>query len=172
MNKNTLQHKLEAALSAVLGSNQRLRFLCHHHHDWVYFNSQEALEKLDQIQIKGEILMEHLNWAQALPLFGCAWETSEILLQVYGGDKPILVNRFACLAVMINVCLERLGQKECAELVCRQTLSILAMTSLQMEQGTENYNYLMDCMEQLKHPENFKLYVPSEAKDAAVNVLH
>ena len=170
MNKNTLQQNTDTSISRAVKSEKRLSFLCPHHRDWVYFNSQDAQQHLDQIQIKGEILMEHHKWAEALPLIGCAWETTEILLQLYSGEKTFLVNRLGCLTVLLCRCMEQLGHKECADLICEQTRSALAMQMLQMEQNSEKYNYLQGCIEQLKTPERFQVHFLSWPSNPAATL--
>lgn len=172
MNKNTLSNQIDSALIRAANSEQRLTFLCPHHRDWVYFHSQDALAHLDQIQIKGEILLEHRKWREALPFVGCAWETAEILLQLYSGEKTFLVNRLCCLTVLLNRCLDKNGHKAYAEQVCRQTQSVLTLALHQLDQSSGQHSYLMFCIEQLKHPERFQVYLSPLAGGGESNALH
>lgn len=163
---------MDGKIGPAAKSEKRLSFLCSRHRDWVYFNSQEALENLDQTQFKGEILMENFKWLEAVPHFGCAWEITEILLQLNVGDKSILVRRFVSLTILLNICLERIGQQECARSVCSQTLSAMKVMLMQMDKTSENSKYIVHSIEQLKHPENFHLYLRSLSESASNNTVH
>lgn len=172
MNKNSLSENLHSSIQRAVNSEHRLSFLCPHHRDWVYFNSQEALEHLDQMQLKGEFLLEHQRWTQALPLIGSAWETSEILLQLYSGEKTFLVNRLCCLTVLLSNCMERLGHKDCAQKVCEQTRQGLTNLAQQFEADSEHRLYLSRCVEQLKSPERLKLYLLPWPQTVVPTQLH
>ena len=159
MCKSTLQKEVASPVNHAVETDKRITFLCPHHRDWVYFNSQDALDTLDQIQIKGEILIDHQKWAEALPFIGSAWETTEILLQLYSGENISLVNRLGCLTILLCSCLEKLGHKDCANKICHQTTSALTVQLLQMQENSEKHTYLMACIEQLKTPEKFRVHI-------------
>lgn len=140
-------------------STPRLRFLCPHHRDWVYFNSQEALASLEQMQLKGEFLIEHHKFQEALPFIGCAWETVEILLELYTGERSLLVTRFGCLTVLLDNCFRQLKQKACAEQVCKQAIATLLSSVEQLDPESDAYAYALQCIAQLRKPEMFQLYL-------------
>ena len=132
MNKNTLQQRVSRSIERTVKLDNGIRFLCAHHRDWVYFHSQEALENLEQMQLKGEFLLEHQKWVEALPLLGCAWEISEILLELYNDETTFLVNRFGCLTMLLCSCLKKMGHHDCAEQIILQVQSSSRPMALQM----------------------------------------
>lgn len=103
----------------------RLRFLCPHHRDWVYFHPQEAHQKLAQSWRYGELLIEQEKWREAVPFLGCAYETTEILLELYSTGGHSLPETLTEQCVSLGHCLLRLNCSEYARLVFKQTLSSL-----------------------------------------------
>ena len=176
MNKNNLQENSTSSLHRPSGQEIRLRFLCPHHRDWVYFNSQQALEELDQIQLKGEILLEHQKWSKALPQLGSAWEITDILLQLYSGEKTFLVNRLCCLTVLLCSCMERMGHKDSVNQVYQQTYQILKTLAQQLEPDNEHRLYLNLCMEQMQPKlttsEDIQVYFQPRSHGGASAHLH
>ncbi|MCC2608208.1 hypothetical protein [Planctobacterium marinum] len=153
-------------------SHPKLRFLCPHHRDWVYFNSQEALASLEQMQLKGEFLLEHHKYQEALPLIGCAWETVEILLELYTGERSTLVTRFGCLTVLLDNCFRSLKQKVCAEHVCKQAVETLKTSVEQLDPTSDAYEYVSQCIAQLQKPELFRFYlmpIPASQRSVAMH---
>ena len=165
------ENEVNSLTGDAVQSEKRLSFLCPYHRDWVYFNSREAFGHLEQLQVKGEILLEHNKWLEAIPFIGSAWETAEILLQLYSGEKTFLVNRFGVLTVFLCTCLEKLKHKECAGQICHQARSALTIQLLQLREGSDLHSYLMGCIEQLKNPDRFQVYVFSDPQKTT-NTLH
>jgi len=168
---NTLRHNALSE-SVEVKQNIRLHFLCAHHRDWIYFHSAEALSHLDQMQLKGEFLLEHQKWQEALPHVGSAWEITEILLELYSGEKTFLVNRLCCLTLLLNTCLLKLGHKECADQVCEQSAEALRTVLKQLESGSENYDYVCQCIEQLSSADVMKFYLVPGYSNKNEQALH
>ena len=170
MNNNRHQPTTESA--SVSQQTEKLHFLCAHHRDWVYFNSQEALEHLEQIQLKGEFLLEHQKWQEAMPLLGCAWETTSILLDLYSGEKTFLVNKLCGQTILLSTCLSRLGHLESARQISAQTLSTLSTLREQLDPKSENHTHLQKCMTQLQDIEFFPLYAAYQPQGKLAVLLH
>ena len=172
MNKNTPQQQVSRSIERAVKSDNRIRFLCDYNRDWVYFHSKEALENLDQMQLKGEFLLEHQKWVEALSLIGCAWKTSEISLELHKGEKTFLVNRFGCLTMFLMSCLEKMGYQECAEQINQQTQSTLNALALQLEESSEQRVWLMSCIAQLQASSPYQIHLLPFASEATDTILH
>ena len=98
----------------------QLTFLCSLHREWVYFHSQAALSYLDDAQKKGEAFMEEDDWQEALPFLGCAFETTEILLEVQGAEKTFLLGRLTSLSILLAKVFNQLGRSNYGQLVLEQ----------------------------------------------------
>lgn len=169
MNKNTLQQQVSRSIECAVKSDNRIRFLCDYNRDWVYFHSKE---NLDQMQLKGEFLLEHQKWVEALSLIGCAWKTSEILLELYNGEKTFLVNRFDCVTMFLMPCLEKMGHQECAEQINQQTQSTLNALALQLEESSEQRVWLMSCIALLQISSPYQIHLLLFASEVTDTILH
>ncbi|MEP1449282.1 MAG: hypothetical protein ABJK37_24475 [Paraglaciecola sp.] len=110
-----------------------LTFLCSTHRDWVYFHPQEALANLDEAQIKGELLMQRDKWQEATTFLGCAFETTEILMELQGAEKSFLLSRLTSLAICLAVSFKKLDAIKHQHIVLHQAeqkLQAVANTSL------------------------------------------
>lgn len=112
-------------------ASESLKFLCPHHRDWVYFNSQEARQYLQQMQQKAEILLDKQQYQAALPYVGCAWESAAIILALQNGDRTALINRFSSLTVLLRICFEQLGLAKYALRVRSSSVTLLSDISWQ-----------------------------------------
>ena len=95
-------------------------FLCPVHREWVYFHSQTALSYLDNVQEKGEAFMQADDWQQALPFLGCAFETTEILLEVQGAEKTFLLGRLTSLSILLAKIFNQLGRNNYGQIILEQ----------------------------------------------------
>lgn len=176
MNKSNSPDQSPENLQRSVAHQLRLHFLCPHHRDWVYFNSQKALEHLEQIQLKGELLLEHQRWSKALAQLGSAWEITDILLQLHSGEKNFLVNRLCCLNQLLCQCLLRMGHSDCAQQVRQQSCQILSVVEQQLAPDSENRLYLMQCIDhmksQLAEPDSVQHYLSMGSLDTISNRLH
>ncbi|BDX05110.1 hypothetical protein [Planctobacterium marinum] len=160
MLKSQLKHiQCDATHTDAQTQNKTINFLCTHHRDWLYFNSHLGLDYLHQMQLKGEILAEQQCWQEALPQLGCAWETSQILLDIYGTEHLNLITRLGCLTVLLHHCLEQLEQVELAQQVCAQASNKLLQAVAAVKPETDEYAYIMQCIAHLRNPAQFSLYL-------------
>lgn len=98
-----------------------LTFLCPLHRDWVYFHPQDALAQLDGTQYQGEVLMQKHEWHEAMTFFGCAFETTEILIELEGFGKSFLLSRLTTLAMLLANSFAKLNAINHGQLVLKQT---------------------------------------------------
>lgn len=132
-----------------------LKFLCPNHRDWVYFHPQDALLKLEQSQYYGELLLQQGKWREALPFLGCAYETNEILFELYHGEVDFLVTHLTSLTVLLTACLEKLSCSEHAKLVFVQTYSTLNRVLSEQTDRNVNKEHIKLCLNNLKHNKAF-----------------
>lgn len=152
--------------------NQAIHFLCAHHRDWLYFNSHKGMDYLQQMQLKGEFLAEQQRWQEALSQLGCAWESNQILLDIYGSEKLFLVTQLGCLTVLLHHCLEQLQQFEVARQVCIQAGNKLYQAVRNVQPDSDEYAYVMQCIAHLRDPAQFRLYLMNASSGAEQWPMH
>lgn len=152
MHKNSVSQLPKKSSTPYQQSMPKLQFLCPHHRDWVYFNSQEATQYLAQIQMKGEFLLQHHQYSKALPFLGSAWETANILMELLTTEHTVAVQRLVCLSALLQSCFRQLKQPQCAEQVRRQTSQSLANALEHISRDSPAHFYTTDCLEQLSKP--------------------
>ena len=111
----------------------QLSFLCSVHREWIYFHSQTALSYLDNAQEKGEAFIAENDWQEALPFLGCAFETTEILLEIQGAEKTFLLGRLTSLSILLAKIFNQLDKCNHGRLILDQAekrLQNVAMISL------------------------------------------
>lgn len=110
-----------------------LTFLCPVHRDWVYFHPQESLSYLEDTQHQGESFLQEQDWHEATAYLGCAFETTEILMELQGGGESFLLSRLTCLAGLLASAFTNLKANSYAQLILQQArkkLEDAANTSL------------------------------------------
>ena len=107
----------------------QLTFLCSTHREWVFFHSQTALSQLDKMQEKGETFIEMDNWQDALAFIGCAFETTEILLEVQGAEETFLLGRLTSLSILLANIFNQLGMSKNSQLILEQAKKRLQAVS-------------------------------------------
>lgn len=110
-----------------------LTFLCPIHRDWVYFHPQDALAQLEGTQQQGEVLMQKQEWQEAMTFLGCAFETTEILIELQGYEKSFLLSRLTTLAMLLASSFAKLNAISYGQLILKQAqtkLQLIAENSL------------------------------------------
>jgi hypothetical protein len=110
-----------------------LNFLCSVHRDWVYFHPQDALAQLEGTQQQGEALLQKQQWQEAIMFLGCAFETTEILIELQGNEKSFLLSRLTTLAMLLATCFTRLDAMSYGQMILKQAqknLQVAANNSL------------------------------------------
>jgi hypothetical protein len=97
-----------------------LTFLCPVHRDWVYSNPQEALSYMDDSQNQGESLLQQQDWHEAIAYLGCAFETTEILMELQGPGESFLLSRLTSLAVLLATSFNKLNEHNCGQIILKQ----------------------------------------------------
>ena len=123
-----------------------LTFLCPVHRDWVYFHPQEALSYLEDTQYQGESLLQQQDWHEAIAYLGCAFEATEILMELQGGSKSFLLSRLTSLAALLANSFSHVNEHDCAQLILKQaqqTLQQAAETSLG---NKPRLAYIQECL--------------------------
>ncbi|MBE1299461.1 MAG: hypothetical protein GJ680_06105 [Alteromonadaceae bacterium] len=106
--------------------------------------------RLEQAQQNGELLLQQAKWREALPFLGCAFETVEILMELYQGEADILVSKLTSLTVLLTSCLEKLECSEHAKIVFAQSYSSLNQLLANEESSSASRTHLKVCMQSLR----------------------
>jgi hypothetical protein len=120
----------------------QLTFLCSAHREWVFFHSQTALSQLDNMQEKGETFIEIDNWQEALPFIGCAFETTEILLEVQGAEENFLLGRLTSLSILLANIFNQLGMSKNRQLILDQTEKRLQNVAIRYLGNKQRLSYV------------------------------
>lgn len=113
----------------------RRRFLCPQHTAWLTIKPQMAMKIWAESIDNGITHYECRSWHAALPQFGCAYETAEILLRHGSLSVSTAVERFVTTAILLINCCARMGRSEMAEQFLGATVKRL--TSLENIWGME-----------------------------------
>lgn len=123
-----------------------LNFLCPVHRDWVYFHPQEALSYLEDAQQQGEALIQRQDWQEAIKFLGCAFETTEILMELQGGQKSFLLSRLTSLAVLLGTSFEKLNANSYKQLILKQAQQKLTAASGDSLGNKPRQAYIQQCL--------------------------
>ena len=149
-----------------------LTFLCPVHRDWVYFHPQEALSQLEGTQQQGEVLMQQQDWQEAVTFLGCAFETTEILIEVQGIEKSFLLSRLTTLAMLLATSFAMLNAMSHGQVIlaqAQQKLQIVADHSL----GNKSRQYhVQQCLSAVKRGLEQLIFEHTLAQNMATHQIH
>lgn len=135
-----------------------LTFLCPVHRDWVYFHPQEALSYLESSQHQGESLLQQQNWHEAIAHLGCAYEATEILMELQGAGKSFLLSRLTSLAILLATSFNQLNEHDCAQLVLKQAQQNLQQAADISLGNKPRLAYIQECLFSIRtSQEQFKV---------------
>lgn len=123
-----------------------LTFLCSAHRDWVYFHPEEALTSLDESQSKGELLMQSHSWQEATTYLGCAFETTEILMELQGIEKSFLLGRLTALAIYLADSFSKLNAVVYQNLVLDQAEQKLQAAAAFSSENQDRLAFIQRCI--------------------------
>lgn len=129
----------------------RLSFLCPVHREWVYFHSQTALSYLEEAQKKGETLMQESDWQEALPFLGCAFETTEILIEVQDTEKTFLLGRLTTLSILLAKTFNQLGKCNHGRLILEQAENRLQNVATISLGHKLRLSFVLQCISSIRH---------------------
>ena len=123
-----------------------LNFLCPVHREWVYFHPEDALFYLENAQQHGEDMIAQQRWEDAISLLGCAFESVEILFDLYGSSKSFLITRLTSLSILLAGCFDKQNVPELSQTILKQTSDRLQDSLKSCESNPEKYAYLQRCI--------------------------
>ena len=123
-----------------------LNFLCPVHRDWVYFHPQEALSYLENSQQQGETLLQQQNWHEAIAHLGCAFEATEILMELQGPSESFLLFRLTSLAVLLATSFKHLNEHHCTQLILKQAQQKLQQAADISLGNKPRLAYIQECL--------------------------
>jgi hypothetical protein len=149
-----------------------LNFLCPVHRDWVYFHPQEALSHLEGAQQQGEMLMQRQDWHEAIKFLGCAFETTEILMELQGGQKSFLLSRLTSLAVLLATSFEKLNVNNHKQLILEQAQQKLIAASDDSFGNEPRQAYIQQCLSVIKSNLEQAVFIHPFARSMASELMH
>jgi hypothetical protein len=127
-----------------------LTFLCPVHRDWVYFHPKDALVQLEETQQQGEFFMQKQQWQEAMPFLGCAFETTEILIELQGNGKSFLLSRLTTLAILLATNFANLNAMNYAQLILKQAQEKLQMVADNSLDNQPKQDHIEQCLVAVK----------------------
>lgn len=131
-----------------------MTFLCPTHKDWLYFHSEQGIDFIEDAHRKGEYLVQQESWKKAVPFFGCAFEATEILLELYGKDKTWLLTELTLLAIQLQECLKKAGSEQYSSSISNRALVWLDAAICDPATEPNKVSFLKNCIESLTGKDN------------------
>ncbi|MBO1254264.1 hypothetical protein J3L16_01040 [Alteromonas sp. 5E99-2] len=148
-----------------------MTFLCPTHKDWLYFHSEQGIDFIEDAHRKGEYLVQQESWKKAVPFLGCAFEATEILLELYGKDKTWLLTELTLLAIQLQDCLKETGSEKYTSSISNRALRWLDAAVRDPATEPNKISFLKNCIESLTGKTS-KVYGQGNMIPASVRVTH
>jgi hypothetical protein len=149
-----------------------LTFLCPVHRDWVYFHPQDALAQLEGTQQQGEVFMHNQEWHEAMTFLGCAFETTEILIELQGNEKSFLLSRLTTLAMLLATSFAKLDAMSYGQLILKQAQTKLQMVAENSLGNQPKQDHVEQCLVAVKGSLEQLVFMHPLAQDMATAQLH
>jgi hypothetical protein len=149
-----------------------LTFLCPVHRDWVYFHPKDALVQLEETQQQGGFFMQKQQWQEAMPFLGCAFETTEILIELQGNEKSFFLSRLTTLAMLLATSFAKLNAMTYGQLILKQAqtrLQLIAENSLGNQPKQE---HVEQCLVAVKSSLEQLVFIHPLAQDMSSAQIH
>jgi hypothetical protein len=149
-----------------------LTFLCPVHRDWVYFHPQDALVQLEGTQQQGEVFVQKQQWQEAMPFLGCAFETTEILIELQGNGKSFLLSRLTTLAILLATNFANLNAMNYAQLILKQAQEKLQMVADNSLDNQPKQDHIEQCLVAVKSRLEQFVFMHPLAQNMSTAQLH
>lgn len=149
-----------------------LTFLCPVHRDWVYFHPQDALAQLEGTQYRGEVHMQKQQWQEAMPFLGCAFETTEILIELQGNEKSFLLSRLTTLAILLATNFANLNAMNYAQLILKQAQTKLQLVADNSLGNQPKQDHIEQCLVAVKSRIEQFVFMQPLSQDMSTAQLH
>ena len=93
----------------------KLRFICATHQQELKLNMDKTLQFCQSGFDTGQFYKDHLQWKEAIPHLGCAFEAAEILLSYNAIDTKVSCDWLAKSALLLAQSFNNLGYQNQAE---------------------------------------------------------
>jgi len=148
-----------------------MTFLCPTHKDWLYFHSEQGIDFIEDAHRKGEYLVQQESWKKAVPFLGCAFEATEILLELYGKDKTWLLTELTLLAIQLQDCFKETGSEKYTSSISIRALRWLEAAASDPTTDPNKISFIKNCIESLTS-KSTKVCVQDDLASASVRVTH
>ena len=149
-----------------------LTFLCPIHRDWVYFHPQDALAQLEETQQQGEARMQKQEWQEAIAFLGCAFETTEILIELQGFEKSFLLSRLTTLAMLLAASFAKLNAMSYGEVILKQAQQKLQMVADHSLGNKSKQYHVQQCLMAVKSSLRQFMFMHPSAQDMSTAQVH
>jgi hypothetical protein len=149
-----------------------LTFLCSVHRDWVYFHPQEALAQLQATQQQGEALMQKQEWQEAMTFLGCAFETTEILIELRGNEQSFLLSRLTNLAMLLAISFAKLNAISYGQDILKQAQQKLHMVARNSLGNQPTQDHIQQCLVAVKSSLEELVFMHLVAEDITTARIH
>jgi hypothetical protein len=149
-----------------------LTFLCPVHRDWVYFHPQDALAQLEGTQQQGEVLMQKQEWQEAMSFLGCAFETTEILIELQGIEKSFLLSRLTTLAMLLATSFAMLNAMSYGQLILKQAQQKLQTVADHSLGNKSKQHHVQQCLSAVKRGLEQLIFEGPLTQDITTSQMH
>ena len=149
-----------------------LTFLCPTHREWVYFNPNEAITCIEDAQEKGELLIQDQKWQDAVAFLGCAFETTEILMEMQGTVSSYLLTKVTSLSLLLAGAFENLDAKNHARLILKQAENALHEAANNCLGNKPVLARIQQCIMSVRTNHGLFLFTPPKIQLALSTQLH
>ena len=149
-----------------------LNFLCSVHRDWVYFHPQDALAQLEAKQQRGEKFMQMQEWQEAIKILGCAFETTEILIEIQDTKKTFLLSILTTLAMLLATSFAELNAMSYGQLILKQAQQKLQMIANNSLGNQPKYDHVEQCLMAVKNRIEQLVFMHPLAQDMSTAQVH
>ena len=156
----------------ITGNFMALTFLCPIHRDWVYFHPLDALSQLEETQQQGEVFMQKQEWQEAVTFLGCAFETTEILIESQGNEKSFLLSRLTTLAMLLATSFAMLNSINYGQVILKQAKQRLQMVADHSLGNKSKQYHVQQCLSALKRSLEQLKFEHTLAKDMSAFQIH
>jgi hypothetical protein len=102
--------------------------------------------------------LQQQNWHEAIAHLGCAYEATEILMELQGAGKSFLLSRLTSLAILLATSFNQLNEHDCAQLVLKQALQNLQQAADISLGNKPRLAYIQECLFSIRtSQEQFKV---------------
>ncbi|MBW8190622.1 hypothetical protein K0504_06190 [Neiella marina] len=127
----------------------QLHFLCANHREWVSENPEQSRQFVADTKRKGQRMLRQLRWHDAIPYWGCIFETAEILDDCSVEPSAEVLSLLCQAARALSRCFTELDAQDMAYVVISQARRRIEAIAFTYELQAVPC-WIVDCLDLLK----------------------